>query len=41
MSMTPGKAGRIAAPGEHTRAILSDLGLSDMEIERLQAEGVC
>lgn len=41
MSMTPGRAGRIAAPGEHTRAILSDLGLSDMEIERLRAEGVC
>ncbi|MFS2100370.1 CaiB/BaiF CoA transferase family protein [Variovorax sp. Varisp85] len=41
MSMTPGRAGRIAAPGEHTRAILSDLGLSDMEIARLESEGVC
>ncbi|MDQ0027635.1 alpha-methylacyl-CoA racemase [Variovorax paradoxus] len=41
MSVTPGRAGHIASPGEHTRSILSDLGLSDVEIERLQAEGVC
>lgn len=40
MSVTPGRAGRIAAPGEHTLAILADLGFSEMEIHQLQADGV-
>ena len=40
MSVTPGHAGRIAAPGEHSRAILTDLGFSDTEIAELHADGV-
>jgi len=41
MSVTPGQAGRIAAPGEHTQAILTDLGLSEREIDQLRVDGVC
>jgi len=41
MSVTPGQAGRIAAPGEHTQGILKDLGLSEREIDQLRADGVC
>lgn len=40
MSVTPGQAGRIAAPGEHTRAILEGAGLSETEIRELHADGV-
>jgi alpha-methylacyl-CoA racemase len=41
MSVTPGQAGRIAVPGEHTLAILADLGFSEAEVDRLRADGVC
>jgi alpha-methylacyl-CoA racemase len=41
MSITPGRAGPIAAPGQHTQTILSDLGFSDIEIDGFQADGVC
>ncbi|HSV54334.1 MAG TPA: CaiB/BaiF CoA-transferase family protein [Burkholderiaceae bacterium] len=39
MSMTPGQAGRIAAPGEHTLSILADLGFSETEVDQLHADG--
>jgi alpha-methylacyl-CoA racemase len=41
MSVTPGQAGRIAAPGEHTLTILADLGFSEAEVDSLRADGVC
>jgi alpha-methylacyl-CoA racemase len=41
MSVTPGQAGRIAAPGEHTLTILADLGFSEAEVDTLRADGVC
>jgi alpha-methylacyl-CoA racemase len=40
MSVTPGQAGRIAAPGEHTHAILADLAFSEAEIAQFHADGV-
>ena len=41
MSVTPGQAGRIPAPGEHTLTILADLGFSEAEVDSLRADGVC
>ncbi|SCK42953.1 alpha-methylacyl-CoA racemase [Variovorax sp. HW608] len=41
MSGTPGYAGRIAAPGEHTMSILADLGFSGEEIDEFRVNGVC
>ena len=36
-NLPPGPAARL---GEHSEAVLSELGLSDDEIRRLRAEGV-
>jgi crotonobetainyl-CoA:carnitine CoA-transferase CaiB-like acyl-CoA transferase len=36
----PGKAGALARPGQHTRELLTSLGLTDVEIAELDSAGV-
>ncbi len=40
LSRTPGKPGNIPVPGQHTEALLAELGRSPAEIERLRQHGV-